>query len=686
MNRQPLVHVIDPSFFAFTLKSTLQVPKYREQVFFLVEKYLNLDCHMVEKVTRERDDALWHNKNWAAHHSKELEKATTAYNLKGKDLENQWRVYNTKKLAEQKASFDTERTSMQTDFNHKLNEEREKTKTALAKPALDFSSYRSKLEQKARHQEQRASNFEHQLLQARTGFDADRAAYEARIKAQEVSQLQLKAKLESHENEERETLADQSQRLLYMRAMSELLNKEVGRLLEVKDPQLDRLERKDVDMDRLRVGKKQQVAELDQKLLQEKAETEAARKEIEQQMGEKEQLRQRLQEAEVSEAAKERHIADLTRQLEECRSALGAKATEAETLRYGNRALLKACDQKLCGMQKDLDKVHEDRTQQKSIAEMLQKRLNAQYAFSGVKAEENIELSRQLIECQSALRRKAAEVENSKTDSQSEVSALTSELQQCRRALPTQTAEMSRLKDEAVSGTSVVTPEHQDCWSASEIQPNDLLLNNYPHAGGPAHRTWPSVSSNTSSTLTDLADPIVEGSNEEVVFATDVVPLSENSGIGPFSKEVVDSNLEETMEGASQTETVLSHPVPSVGEPDIHLWPTSDSDPVIASPDSLPSIEEPRSHLWPTPGFEEFNDASIMHPSPTIPKKMSWLEMDKMNRRGGAPMQKKPEPDHCGVSAQYKADFFAGAYPLDDYPLISVSEPSSSASAVVSRS
>ena len=84
----------------------------------------------------------------------------------------------------------------------------------------------------------------------------------------------------------------------------------------------------------------------------------------------------------------------------------------------------------------------------------------------------------------------------------------------------------------------------------------------------------------------------------------------------------------------------------------------------------MASNEGPRIHPWPTPGFEKLDDP-IIYPSP-VPKKMSWLAMDKMRRRGNAPMPKKPEQNRFVVSAQYKEDIFESGYPLDDYPLILV--------------
>ena len=57
INRQPLVHVLDPTLFCYALEHALQVPQYRRASSWLFNKYLGTDCR-VERLTKERDDAL----------------------------------------------------------------------------------------------------------------------------------------------------------------------------------------------------------------------------------------------------------------------------------------------------------------------------------------------------------------------------------------------------------------------------------------------------------------------------------------------------------------------------------------------------------------------------------------------------------------------------------------------------
>ena len=57
INRQTLVHVLDPTLFCYALEHALQVPKYLQASRWLFNKYLGTDSQ-VERLTRERDDAL----------------------------------------------------------------------------------------------------------------------------------------------------------------------------------------------------------------------------------------------------------------------------------------------------------------------------------------------------------------------------------------------------------------------------------------------------------------------------------------------------------------------------------------------------------------------------------------------------------------------------------------------------
>ena len=328
MNRQPLIPIIDPSLFAYALESAVQVPKYRKQVFFLVERYLNVDCHLVQRLTGERDEALQNNKNWAAYHSKILEQTNKHYKEQAHDREAHWERLHAAGLAGQKAGFDNQLTIMRTNFNSRLKREQEKTRAAEVKEMPDFSDVKAKLEKEASYQKARASNLQGQLVRAKASFAADRATLETKLEVQKGFRLQLRAKIEDLEVQRKQMTAEHNQEILHKRAMLELVNNMVGKLLEVADLQQDQLERKQAQIKDLGASKKQLMADQSQKLLQVKAERQAVKNAAtkpDQQMQVADPLYQHLAQPEASETAKEKEIVDLKRQLGECQSTLEAK-------------------------------------------------------------------------------------------------------------------------------------------------------------------------------------------------------------------------------------------------------------------------------------------------------------------------------------------------------------------------
>ena len=284
MIQQPAVHIMDTKSFTLALECALQVPRYQITVFRLMKKYLNIDCAYVQQLVQERNKALHTSKQLEDCRSKDTTQSKDAdifHNAERQKYHNKWQThYQTEidrcaKLLEQtRVEWSNRCSAKQTEFDWQLHLEQNKTTAAQARVNV-LQAEKSDLQHKLRNEESHARKLGDQLIKLRVSRKVDLEVAETKI----------------------QTYMDQCK--TQKRVCSDL------------DSQVKSLEH----------DKHQVIMEFDGKLIQEKNNLEEAKSEIKHKEEVSQLLRERLQRKENSEAKKDSKISELTRQLEEDREA-----------------------------------------------------------------------------------------------------------------------------------------------------------------------------------------------------------------------------------------------------------------------------------------------------------------------------------------------------------------------------
>ena len=475
MIQQPAVHIMDTKTFFTALAGTMKLPQYKKLVFQLMFKCLNIDCENVQQLIYERNQALNRSKHLEERNTKELEDAWIYYNAELQKQNDTWQKYHQSKkdqwahrMEEQRINRDKNASTIRMESNWHLQKEKKNKEAAEARVKV-LEGEQSEWQDKVREHRNQASTSRDQLIQSRVSRKAD---FEV-----------LETKIQFHKD-----LCEKQRRIC-----GDLSS-------QVKSLEID---------------KHNVIMKYDGDLIREKNKVEETKSEIKHKDEVAQLLRDRLQRKETSEAKKDSKITELTQQLEKSLEA----QSELEDVKKQNARLIQELNDLKIHIQSF--KVSEQQTE----IQLTDLSREIEEIHSAPSTKPSTDLIREIEEIHSAPETKPSSIVNHEPTTKTE--PLPSNLQQ---PLP-QAAKGSELVQNKAdswdddfynipSTAEPYIPAILKSSPASLINGNNKLETEFGtrpiQSSSTAantkstHRSWPSISSTTSSTLTEATEPVCD--------------------------------------------------------------------------------------------------------------------------------------------------------------------------------